>query len=184
MIKDIEDIRGKTVWTPIATQKLATRACPICFGKGRVTLILGNGDSCILPCDYCGKGHDVALGTVDEYDFVCDAYSVYVQYVSIRNKGADDEEISLQEASGRCTYAKNAFLTKEEALSAAQAIKEKNEQEEIRRISFLKKDKKKSFSWNAGYYLRQINDLKKEIALNERKVIYCKARSKKDDNTV
>ncbi len=42
---------GDTVWVAKCRYEPVQKLCPTCFGKKEVTLILGNGDSVILPCN-------------------------------------------------------------------------------------------------------------------------------------
>jgi len=60
---------GDVVYFASAGQRQVDIPCPVCFGKREVTLILGNGDSVELPCDYCGKGYDGPRGYVLEYEY-------------------------------------------------------------------------------------------------------------------
>jgi hypothetical protein len=184
MISETKDMMGKVVWFPVAKQVPVTRTCPICFGKGQVILILGNGDSVLLPCDYCGKGHDYPMGTVQEYDFVCDAFSGIVDNIEIRNFGTEKEEIFFHLLDHYSIMHKDAFYTKEEALKEAEILKKEQEEREANRVEYLKKDKKKSFSWNAGYHTREANSLEKRIEYHRKMAVLCKARSKEEKGRI
>ena len=44
------------------------KTCPVCFGKMRVTVILGNGKLEDTLCEYCGKGYEGPRGYVVDYE--------------------------------------------------------------------------------------------------------------------
>lgn len=59
---------GQTVYVVSAsTYREKVVPCPICFGKLRVTVILGNDEQMSVECDYCGKGFEGPTGTTREY---------------------------------------------------------------------------------------------------------------------
>ena len=55
---------GDFVWFACYAVATIEEPCPVCFGKKAVTLILGNGEGWIIPCDYCAKGYMEPRGTV------------------------------------------------------------------------------------------------------------------------
>ena len=152
--------------------------CPICFGKLSVTLILGDDSEVILPCNYCGKGFDEPLGFIYEYDYAVDAELVLIDGIEIKKSLAGEE---YYYRSGCYGYKQNQlFLTKEEALKKAKTLKTDLDKEQETRNEYLKKDKSKGFSWNAGYHSREAKRLKREIEYHEKNAILCKERSRKE----
>lgn len=58
---------GQTVWLSIVSQWDRIKVpCPVCYGKLRVTVLLGNGEAVEVECDYCGKGYAGPTGTAFE----------------------------------------------------------------------------------------------------------------------
>jgi len=152
--------------------------CPVCFGKLQVTLILGNDDSVILPCNYCGKGFESPSGYVDEYDHVVESELITITdiKVEISSTGETYQYISCN----RHFETENLFLNKEDAFVRAKEIKEQLDKEQQQRSDWIKKDKQKSFSWNAGYHLREAKKDRKSAEYHDQKAILCKQRIKGD----
>jgi hypothetical protein len=152
--------------------------CPVCFGKCQVTLILGNDDSVVLPCDYCGKGFDNPTGYVGEYDYVVEAELVTITDIKVEIS-SDGEK--YQYISSYYHYdTENLFIDKEEALARAKELKKLLDEEQQTRVAWIKHDRLKSFSWNAGYHLREAKRNRKDAEYHDQKAILCKQRAKKD----
>jgi len=150
--------------------------CPICFGKLQVTLVLGNNDSVILPCNYCAPGFEYPTGCISIYDYIIEAELVTITDIKVEISSSGE---IYKYHSGCYSYdTENLFTNKEDALKRAVELKEVLDRDQEKRIDWIKKDKKKSFSWDAGYHLRHIKDLKKEIERHEQKAVLCKQRAK------
>jgi hypothetical protein len=182
MINDITGIIGKTIFVPIAEQRNSIKQCPICFGSGEVTLLLVNGDSYKLPCDYCGKGFDYPMGTVTEWEFFVGVVARVVNRVDIQNAGSADQKIDLI-SNYNVSHPETSYWTREEALIAAEALKIERENEEETRTEYLKHNTRKSFSWNAGYHSREVKALEKRIEHHKKKAVLCKAKAKEEKDT-
>jgi hypothetical protein len=167
---------GDTVWVTRVGQQPVTKPCPICFGKLTVTLIFGNGDECILPCSYCALGYDPPKGTVEEYEYIAEA----------EPRTITGTETSVSEGGEKATYRsghwsmEKVYATKEEALEEAVAHKDEYEKDQLTRAEYIKKDKNKSYSWNAGYHLRNAKRMRREIEYHEKMAVICKSRAKGD----
>ena len=51
-------------WAVVEKHAQVEIPCPVCYGKRKVNLILGNGDVVALPCTYCSPGYESPRGTV------------------------------------------------------------------------------------------------------------------------
>jgi len=170
---------GDTIYYASAGNKQIEVPCPICFGKCRVTLILGNGDSVELPCDYCARGFEDPRGYVIEYEYRAEAESFLITGVSI-NKTESGEKHEYCSGGEHCYHSlkeDQCFATREEALAAAVAVKEESEKEQRERAEYLKHNKQKNFAWNAGYHLRAAKDNRKQAEYHEEKAKLCKQRA-------
>ena len=174
---------GDTVWVANAGNKQITVPCPSCYGKKKVTLILGNDDHIILDCGYCSRGYETPSGTAIEYEYRADPISYKITGINIRIKNNGEEEIEYHSGTDNCyrnlSYDK-VFSTKEEALMHCAEIIEQKQKEENTRAEYLKKDKNKSYSWNAGYHIREAKNHKKQMEYHESKAIICKSKSKEE----
>ena len=154
-----------------------TVPCCVCFGKLRVTLILGNGESVELPCDYCGKGFDGPTGTEVVYELECSAEPFVVARVetSTTEEGAERRYMSTAHHSNDGA---RLFATEAEAIACAEALVAKALEEKRTRTEHIKSDAKKSFSWNAGYHMRQAKDHERQAAYHRERVALCEGRAK------
>lgn len=175
---------GDTVWTAHYGTESVEKPCPICFGKKEVTLILGNGDRVVLPCEYCRLGFDAPRGVVTEYEFVADPRAVVIEeIVTTHNTGGERREYRYNVTSCSCSHLDEdgIFDTREDALvKCAEAIKER-EKEEITRLENIKANKRKSFAWNAGYHLRNAAKCRREAEHHESCAKLCKEKEAKSE---
>ena len=167
-------------WAMIERYKQVTKPCPICFGNKEVTLILGNKEQVILPCNYCRSGYDDPSGTIIEHEWhgVPKQITIDGMEVQINSLGEKREYHSGSPTSHYILTDDDIFDTEEEALKKCEAIKQKVENEERTRAEYIKKDKVKSFSWNAGYHLREATRLEKDAARHREQAKLCKERAK------
>ena len=167
---------GDTIWHSRYGMNQVVKICPICFGKKEVTLILGNGDEVILECANCSQGYNNPTGTVTEYEFITEANQRTITAINlVITAGGEEREYK----SGYETLNNDdIFDTEEEALTRSKhKVEEANKAQETK-IEYLKKDKRRSFAWNASYWLRQIREAEKNIERWEKKAKLCEAKSR------
>jgi hypothetical protein len=157
---------GDKVWVSKAERRTKTVLCPICFGKLKVTLILGNEDHVELPCDYCGKGYDGPRGFLEQIEYFVGAEEAIIEGITLEET-AEGKSYKFH-FGNRFFDQKYVHTTKEEAERVCQEIADENNENESKRTEFIKYNTKKSFSWNAGYYMREVKRLEKSIRNNRR----------------
>ena len=170
---------GDEVWSAQFSRGIPVRVtCPVCYGKRNVTLILGNGDSVELPCDYCGKGNlGVPTGYDTEYQTINDPEQIIIEGINVEIRGSG-EKVEYR-AGHRIYYDENLFSTREEAVLRSDELRKEYEESEKKRADYIKADVKKSFAWNAGYHLRNIKQYEKQIEYHKGKAKLCKEKGKK-----
>lgn len=154
--------------------------CGVCYGKRVVTLILGNGESVKLPCDYCSRGYDAPTGYEIAYQAVSTPELIRIDGVEIKITAKGEEVEYHAGTSGYHRIFKEdvLFIDKEEARLLGEQLAQEYVAAKRKSADWLKADKKKNFSWNAGYHLRAITGLEKEILYHKEKAQLCKERSK------
>jgi hypothetical protein len=170
---------GDSLWYAKCRQESVSKICPICYGKMEVTLILGNGDQVILPCEGCGHSYSGPTGRISEYEFVVAPEPVTITKV----------EVELSNTGETATYfssfyvydEKDLFETKAEAATRAQEKKQEYDKEQETRAECLKQNVRKSFSWNARYHMQEAKRNRKSAEYHEAKAVLCKARSKGEE---
>jgi len=174
---------GDSVWVASFELREEQIPCPVCFGTLRVTLILGNGESLTLPCDYCGKsGYEGPRGYVTEYRREPRCKSATISAREIRENGVETE-IHYSSPDSHSYRPADVFETQAEAIADAQRRADEMAKEEETRAYHIKKNVNQTYSWNAGYHLREAKRLKEQIAYHERKAVLCKAKSKEAEPT-
>jgi len=172
---------GDIVYSASYGQKTKEVTCPVCFGKLKITVILGNGDSVETDCDYCGKGYEGPKGFIIEYDYIAEAKIFFVDKIEVA-VGKDKETrtyYSMEPEGYRCVYYEDTcFANKDEALKAAIAIKDKQEEEQRTQARYLKRDIHKSYSWNVGYHMREAKRNRRSMEYHEEQARLCKERVK------
>ena len=167
---------GDSVWFAHYDMMQVEKPCPVCFGEKKVTLILGNGDIVSLPCDYCGKGFDDPRGYIKEYEYISRTeHTIITKVQSETNTTGEERKYCF---GGRYADIQDLFDTEEEALIRCAEKVEQQKVEESTSAYRLKANHLKSYSWNAGYHLRQASDHRKRAEYHDQKAILCKEREK------
>lgn len=163
---------GDRVWVARYGSTETRVPCPVCFGTKAVTLILGNGEQMRLECDYCAKGYGLPQGTIAGVEYAPRAEERVIDRVSV---SATDVEYQSD-----CTIfrAPDVFATEAEALARAAVIAVQAEAERNARLEAAKEHAMKSYSWNAGYHMREAKELRERAERHERKAALCKAKAK------
>ena len=173
---------GDKVWWADCGTRQVRKDCPVCFGRLEVTLLLGNGEAVILPCDYCGKGFDGPRGYTVEYEYVAEPKEIFIREVRTVDRGAEaTHEYFTTEgypSYNYILYIDDIFDTEQEARERCRERIRKYEEEQFNQIECIKAQKHKSFSWNAGYHMREVKRAKRQVEYHEKMARICKERSR------
>jgi hypothetical protein len=167
---------GDSIWVPRTGLRQTLVLCPICYGKLAVTVILGNNDTVTTPCDYCGNGFEGPRGVVPEYseDPSCELLTI----TGIEAITTVCGETVEYHCGSSVVKEDMAFTDRESAMVKARELTAELLRDERTRAECIKKNKLQSYSWNAGYHLREAKDAEKRAAYHREKAALCKARSK------
>jgi hypothetical protein len=170
---------GDTVWYAKCRQEQVQIPCPTCFGKKQVELILGNGDSVVLPCDGCGWGFDGPRGFISEYQFLVEAELVVISGIesSICSEGEKNRYHGLH---GYIYDEKDLYPTKEEAEQRSVEKKAEYDKEYSEQAEYIKKNVHKKFAWNARYHLTQAKKAREDAEYHDKMAQLCKNRARKE----
>lgn len=173
---------GDRPWISKAVYEEVIHDCPVCFGKKEVVLILGNDDRVTLPCDYCGKGWEGPRGYVIETEF-----SIGVEQLTIDSIEAtftfDGEKRRYILFGSRCASDEDLCVTKEQAEEKSREWIAKDIIEKSTRAEYIKHNVHKTFSWNAGYHLREAKRDESSAAHHRERAILCKAKVKDEGSS-
>jgi hypothetical protein len=168
---------GDRVWMHHAEMREVKLACPVCVGNRVVTLILGSGESVELPCDYCGKGFEGPRGVVTEWEYsrgaeqltICEVHSVMTE------KG---EEVEYHLTGNRVGHDGEMFASRQAAEVDCERVCTEIALAERTRAEYIKKDQARSYSWNAGYHMREAKRNEKDAEYHRGRAVLCKAKCK------
>jgi hypothetical protein len=167
---------GDYVWIARYEPSIVTKVCPVCHGKRQITVILGNDEKVYPECTYCVNDF-IPTGYVTKNEYVKSVQRVMIESVRF--------EATLTETSVQYVFnnnylieGKHAYETEAEAMGYCEILIAEREKDDYTRAEFIKQDKLKSYSWNVGWYKRQIKDAEKKIASYVRKLNACQERVK------
>ena len=150
--------------------------CPVCFGKGTVKLILGNGDSVEMPCENCTDGLGTpSKGYVNEWRNDAGAEAVTIDKISTDQTCGED--VVEYFAMHHVYQADAVFATEEEAFADSKRRADEYNQERETKAEFVKGKPDKNYSWNAGYHMRLVKEAEKEIEYHSKMAKICKNRA-------
>ena len=162
---------GDRVWYAYCQRESVEILCPTCFGKKKVTLILGNDDRVVLPCEACKKGYENPCGYIE---------AVVITGVTLETD--DKGEKATYHWGVHVNYSDDGngfFATKAEAVARSKELKQEYEEEQRTSANYIKENARESFAWNAQYHMRHAKKCREEAIRHEKKAQLCKARSRK-----
>ena len=172
---------GDIVWVAqFNPRKGVNVPCPVCYTKKVVTLILGNDDRVELPCSYCKSGCEPPSGYVTDYQANNRPKQITIDGMDI-NKTSTGTKIQYWDGNKSCHYVydeEKVFDTKEAADEACKIRIEKWQAEQQARADWIKHDKNKSYTWNAGYHMRLVKKYEKDILYHKDMAKLCKDKKK------
>jgi len=164
---------GDEVWYASYERREVRVPCPVCYGDKSVIVILGNGDEVQVECAYCQSGFNPPMGFVTEY-----IQEPRAEFQVITNRRVveeyGNEEISYY-SSHYGLYPDRMFDTESEAMNKAIEMQIADEQY---KLEHPKQKNEKSYTWNAGYHMKNAASRRKEAEYHEAKAKICKAKSK------
>ena len=167
---------GDVVWQARYGVTESKVPCPVCYGKRVVKIILGNDDVVETECGYCSCGYEGPRGFITEHRTEPTAQFRSIDGVEIF-ESSNGATVRYRDG-GYVFDEEDLFATKEEAMVQAEILAAEHAEKEATRAEYIKKDKLKTFSWNAGYHMREAKRNRKDAEYHERKAVLCKARAK------
>lgn len=167
---------GDSAWHARCDWLPVQKPCPVCFTKTQVTLILGDGNQIILPCNFCESGYNPPSGFVQNYEYVSSPQLITIDKINIEIEG-DVEKVTYQQGC-YLYYEETLFSEKEDAIVKCNELKANLEKDQEKNITTRKEYSNKSYSWNAGYHLREAKKSRENAEYHEKMAILCKEKAK------
>jgi len=169
---------GDVVWYADVGVKEVEQPCPVCLGKKKVVVILGDDTPCIVACQFCAHGAEEPTGIVREYRYLAEPKQMNVtgKTVRITERGSEVEVYASNHVLNDRT-----FRTEGEALAKCQELATKQLEEDAERARDLRRAQKKAYSWKAGWHLTEAKRHRAQAEYHERLAVVCRARVKTPD---
>lgn len=148
--------------------------CPVCYGNKSVVLILGNGDEVEVECKYCQSGFNPPRGYIVEYVSLPKVEEVTITKQTVEYQG-DNFNVTYVGSRGYRLYPDRMFDTYEDAENCANLLAE---EDNLKKANSPKFKNEKSYSWNAGYHMKEADKCRRELLYHENAARLCKSRSK------
>ena len=151
--------------------------CTVCFGKLRVTVILGNGEHVQTECQHCARG-------IDPPDGYSTTWKPHAHVVAGPITGVTHEYDGWRyQVGGHSAQAHEIFATREEAVPVMEAkLKEETERRQTyERDSFITATKKQI--WSAGYHRNRIEDCERTMRGHQMRLCMVKEKSPSQTST-
>mgnify|MGYP000626793629 CR=1 FL=1 len=152
---------GDFVWFACYAVATIEEPCPVCFGKKAVTLILGNGEGWIIPCDYCAKGYMEPRGTVSVSEIGPQVRGYTIDRVSV-SATAVEYQSDCQILDGDRTFA-----TRDEAMAKATEIAAAENADRAKARDYAARHNAKGKPWSYGYHMREAKEARARAERHE-----------------
>jgi hypothetical protein len=160
---------GDKVYTPIAASTGILIDCPECFGRGKLTCILGDGSKVEFDCGCCDKKDMVnPSGKIRIYKYHASVETVMISGIELTNK-----TVKYRTGSSCCYRTFNEedlYLDQNEALAMAEIKVAEHEVEQEQKILMKKDIARQSWAFNVSYHRRNIRDLEQKLEYHKRKL--------------
>lgn len=145
--------------------------CRMCFGKRKVTVILGNDEQVLSKCEYCAAGVDPPSGYSTTWEAASIIHSGTITGVRLEHDGW------RYDVGGRGVSEPEIFYSRDEAVPLMEArLKEESERKlTYERDHFVTATKKQI--WSVGYHRGRIADHERQIRWHEMRLCMIKEKS-------
>lgn len=141
------------------------KPCPICFGKKRVTVILGDDSRQDVECDACGIGFEGPRGFVVEYEQTARTEAVTITGLVSYREGEWRVRCSDGNDYDLVRLYVNEAQAQAQAEANVEALNAHNYDQRKRRRKGVSK-----LAWTVYYHRQRIADAKRQIAWHEAKL--------------
>jgi hypothetical protein len=156
---------GDVVWLATTENTKKMVACPDCFGKKYLTVILGDGSQVTIECASCQRGYEKATGSIETYEMSTNVFQVTIDGVESQIVNGEEKNEYRYGSTG-CSWHpiknEDIFDTKEEAEARAIVLVAAEAEREQRLFATKIKDHKK-WAWHVSHYRQQIRKGKRDI---------------------
>ena len=168
-------VLGQEVWFAQCGTRQVVLVCPVCCGKLKVTVILGDDTRVEVPCDFCSRGLDGPCGSIADYEYMAEPKLVKITRIDENTSPAERRYYSYHYSLDDDLI----FFSETEARKKCEEVAAEHAQQKAIRLSWSRKsDQCKSYAWKVGYHLREAKKRRKEAEWHDKAAQICKAAQK------
>ena len=167
-------------WARQARTKEVNVPCPVCFGKKRVTLILGDDSEVSIACDHCGRGWVGPRDYVIEHQPIMGPVHVCITAIK-REETSEGTKVEYRVGPDRSYSTPNLedlFATEAEAQARCDVLAAELTAKEECRVRKPNGYVLAQYAWSAGHHTAAAADARRSIEYHERMAIMCKERGR------
>lgn len=169
---------GDTAFLACCGSRSVEKPCPICFGKRKVTVILGDETAIETPCDFCGLGNPFSRGVVTEYESTARVEPVVITSVRA-TESTEGRCIEYGGLNGYVYHPEDLFSDEAAAMARAEEKQKEYQASADERSDAGQKHCRQKLSWSVGYHRREAARNRKDAEYHEGRAVICQARIRK-----
>lgn len=167
---------GEKLWHAAPDPDAQWEVCDTCFGKLKITMILGNGERHTLNCAACTLGCGQPSGMIQTHRL---RYAPK-EFIPTKVSMSGDEFHYSRDESGQFAYAKSLTRDRGECQVMCDELNAKHAAEEHTRNIHIRIEKRRTMAWSVGYWRGQLRKAETEVArLRERLGIVIESKKAK-----
>jgi hypothetical protein len=163
---------GDTAWHAEHNSIEKQRTCPDCFGKKKLTVILGDDSRVEIDCTGCVRGYDPPRGYVTYHEYSPAVHPVVIDRVEESSDG-------ITYGFNGCYRTKELFLARDVAEARAKTLAEEYNEGELKRFQKKEKDSH-TWAWHVTYHRRCIKQAEKDLEYHSAKLGIAQKKAKED----
>ena len=157
---------GRTYYLPLTHPEQIQVTCPVCYGKKKVVIILGNDERVEVECDGCGLGYEGPRGFVHDYSYEARVTPFTIDSVVSMH----GDSWYVRSTTGEQANWGQLCETDEQAMECSRQQMQSFVDENMRRSATSKKQKLREKTWSVRYHEDCIREVEKKIAWHRQKV--------------
>ena len=159
---------GDTVWRATVKRSQVHVACPDCFGRRALRVILGDDSEVVIDCSTCAAGYDPPRGYVTQDVHAPQSHVCVIS--KVETELVNGEVVTLYSGDGFYRLTENdLFRTGDEADARAQTLSAEQDAEAVARMKRKEKDGQ-TWAWHVTYHRRCMKQAQRDLTYHTSKL--------------
>lgn len=169
---------GDMIYRVVTGQIESKERCPDCFGKLKLTVILGDGSQVVIDCQTCARGFEPPTGFITRYDYDAKVEHVRIDGMDVRPDRVE-YKVDMRGGDGAWSWSTvdedKAFDTFAEAEVFAESERKRQATYQIE----SKEQRNKSWAWHVTYHRDNIRRHERDLERSRQQLGYAESKAKK-----